>query len=98
VYRRAGCRRDRDARLHPNAPDVFGGDAARSETALLGDALLKARTRDSRAQWGPWSNTVPLVHPIAIRGRHAEHKMIAAAMSGVAPGVKRGEGIAGAAA
>src|SRR5436190_4497934 len=70
-------------------------DAARLKLPLLGDALLKAETaRFARAMGTLVANTVPLVQSIAIAAGTLNNKMIAAAMAGVAQGVKRGEGIA----
>jgi len=70
-------------------------DGARLKIPLLGDALLKAETaRFARAMGTLVANTVPLVQAIAIAAGTLNNKMIAAAMSGVAQGVKRGEGIA----
>jgi general secretion pathway protein F len=70
-------------------------DAFRLKLPLLGDALLKAETaRFARAMGTLVANTVPLVQSIAIAAGTLNNKMIAAAMSGVAQGVKRGEGIA----
>jgi general secretion pathway protein F len=70
-------------------------DTVRIKIPLLGDALLKAETaRFSRAMGTLVANTVPLVQSIAISAATLNNKMIAAAMGGVATGVKRGEGIA----
>ena len=70
-------------------------DGARIKIPLLGDALLKAETaRFARAMGTLVANTVPLVQSIAIAAATLNNKMIAAAMTGVAQGVKRGEGIA----
>jgi general secretion pathway protein F len=70
-------------------------DAFRLKLPLLGDALLKAETaRFARAMGTLVANTVPLVQSIAIAAGTLNNKMIAAAMAGVAQGVKRGEGIA----
>jgi general secretion pathway protein F len=70
-------------------------DRARLKTPLLGDALLKAETaRFARAMATLVANTVPLVQSIGIAAATLNNKMIAAAMAGVAQGVKRGEGIA----
>jgi len=70
-------------------------DTVRIRIPLLGDALLKAETaRFSRAMGTLVANTVPLVQSIAIAAATLNNKMIAAAMGGVATGVKRGEGIA----
>jgi len=70
-------------------------DTFRLKLPLLGDALLKAETaRFARAMGTLVANTVPLVQSIAIAAGTLNNKMIAAAMTGVAQGVKRGEGIA----
>jgi len=70
-------------------------DRARLRIPLLGDALLKAETaRFARAMATLVANTVPLVQSIAIAAATLNNKMIAAAMTVVATGVKRGEGIA----
>ncbi|MGO9255277.1 MAG: type II secretion system F family protein [Bryobacteraceae bacterium] len=70
-------------------------DGARLKIPLLGDALLKAETaRFARAMATLVANSVPLVQSIAIAAATLNNRMIAAAMGGVAQGVKRGEGIA----
>ncbi|HUA62707.1 MAG TPA: type II secretion system F family protein [Verrucomicrobiae bacterium] len=70
-------------------------DRYRLRIPLLGDALLKAETaRFARAMATLVANTVPLVQAIAISAATLNNKMIAAAMTIVATGVKRGEGIA----
>lgn len=70
-------------------------DAARLKLPLLGDALLKAETaRFARAMGTLVAHTVPLVQSIGIAGGTLNNKWIAAALTGVAQGVKRGEGIA----
>ncbi|HTP87901.1 MAG TPA: type II secretion system F family protein [Candidatus Acidoferrales bacterium] len=70
-------------------------DSLRIRIPLLGDALLKAETaRFARAMGTLVANTVPLVQSIAIAAATLNNKRIAGAMSGVAQGVKRGEGIA----
>jgi general secretion pathway protein F len=70
-------------------------DGFRLKIPLLGDALLKAETaRFARAMGTLVQNTVPLVPSIGIAAATLNNKMIAAAMSGVQQGVKRGEGIA----
>jgi general secretion pathway protein F len=70
-------------------------DRLRLRIPLLGDALLKAETaRFARAMATLVSNTVPLVQSIAISAATLNNKMIASAMTFVAQGVKRGEGIA----
>src|SRR6185295_15345970 len=77
------------------AAGLLWWDGARLKLPLLGDALLKAETaRFARAMATLVANTVPLVQSIAIAAGTLNNKMIAAAMSGVAQGVKRGEGIA----
>jgi general secretion pathway protein F len=71
-------------------------DRSRLKIPLLGDALLKAETaRFARAMATLVANTVPLVQSINIAAATLNNKTIAAAMVGVAQGVKRGEGIAG---
>jgi general secretion pathway protein F len=71
-------------------------DAARLRIPLLGDALRKAETaRFARAMATLLANTVPLVQAIAIAAATLGNRMIAGAMTAVAMGVKRGEGIAG---
>jgi general secretion pathway protein F len=71
-------------------------DAARLRIPLLGDALRKAETaRFARAMATLLANAVPLVQAIAIAAATLGNRMIAGAMTGVAMGVKRGEGIAG---
>jgi general secretion pathway protein F len=71
-------------------------DRTRLRIPLLGDALRKAETaRFARAMATLLANTVPLVQAIAIAAATLGNRMIAAAMTGVAMGVKRGEGIAG---
>lgn len=70
-------------------------DRARLKIPMLGDALLKAETaRFARAMATLVANTVPLVQSIGIAAATLNNKMIAAALAGVALGVKRGEGIA----
>jgi general secretion pathway protein F len=71
-------------------------DRTRLKIPLLGDALLKAETaRFARAMATLVVNAVPLVQSINIAAATLNNKVVAAAMSGVAQGVKRGEGIAG---
>jgi general secretion pathway protein F len=71
-------------------------DRNRLRIPLLGEALRKAETaRFARAMGTLIANTVPLVQSIAIAAATLSNKMIAGAMTGVAQGVKRGEGIAG---
>ena len=70
-------------------------DRARLNIPLLGDALRKAETaRFARAMATLVGNTVPLVQSIGIASATLGNKMIVNAMTGVAQGVKRGEGIA----
>jgi type II secretory pathway component PulF len=70
-------------------------DGARLKIPMLGETLLKAETaRFARAMATLVANTVPLVQSIGIAGATLNNKTIAAALDGVAQGVKRGEGIA----
>ncbi len=70
-------------------------DGARLRLPLLGDALLKAETsRFARAMATLVSNSVPLVQSLGIAAATLNNRTIAAALAGVALGVKRGEGIA----
>ncbi len=70
-------------------------DGSRLKIPLLGDALLKAETsRFARAMATLVSNTVPLVQSIEIAAATLTNKTISGALTGVAQGVKRGEGIA----
>jgi general secretion pathway protein F len=70
-------------------------DGVRLKIPLLGDALLKAETaRFARAMATLIGNTVPLVQSIGIAAATLNNKTISGAMTGVAQGVKRGEGIA----
>jgi general secretion pathway protein F len=70
-------------------------DGARLKIPMLGETLRKAETaRFARAMATLVANTVPLVQSIAIASATLGNKMIAGAMTGVAQGVKRGEGIA----
>ncbi len=70
-------------------------DGARLRLPLLGDALLKAETaRFARAMATLVANTVPLVQSIGIAAATLTNKTISGALTGVAQGVKRGEGIA----
>ncbi len=70
-------------------------DGARLKIPMLGDALRKAETaRFARAMATLVANTVPLVQSIGIAAATLGNRTISAAMSGVAQGVKRGEGIA----
>lgn len=71
-------------------------DRLRLQIPLLGDALRKAETaRFARSMATLIGNTVPLVQSIGIASAILGNRMIASAMTGVAQGVKRGEGIAG---
>jgi general secretion pathway protein F len=73
----------------------FWWDGFRLKTPVLGQALLKAETaRFARAMATLVANTVPLVQSIAISAATLNNRTIAAALEGVAQGVKRGEGIA----
>jgi general secretion pathway protein F len=83
-------------RIYTNTPPGrLWWDRVRLRIPLLGDALLKAETaRFARAMATLVSNTVPLVQAIAISAATLNNKMIAGAMTMVATGVKRGEGIA----
>jgi len=77
------------------APGRLWWDGLRLRIPLLGDALLKAETaRFARAMATLVANTVPLVQSIGIAAATLNNRSIAAAMTGVAQGVKRGEGIA----
>jgi general secretion pathway protein F len=70
-------------------------DGLRLRIPLLGDALLKAETsRFARAMGTLVANTVPLVQSLNIAAATLNNRTIAAALVGVAQGVKRGEGIA----
>jgi general secretion pathway protein F len=70
-------------------------DRVRLKIPMLGETLRKAETaRFARAMATLVANTVPLVQSIAIASATLGNKMIAGAMTGVAQGVKRGEGIA----
>ena len=70
-------------------------DRARLKIPMLGSALLKAETaRFARAMATLVANAVPLVQAIHIAAATLNNRTIAAAMAGVAQGVKRGEGIA----
>jgi general secretion pathway protein F len=76
-------------------PGRLWWDRARLGIPLLGEALRKAETaRFARAMATLVANTVPLVQSIHIASATLGNKMIANAMTGVAQGVKRGEGIA----
>jgi general secretion pathway protein F len=71
-------------------------DRARLRIPLLGVALRNAETaRFARSMATLIANSVPLVQSIAIAAATLGNRMIAGAMTGVAQGVKRGEGIAG---
>ena len=70
-------------------------DTSRLRIPLLGDALRKAETaRFARAMATLVANTVPLVQSIGISAAILNNRRIAGALSDVAQGVKRGEGIA----
>jgi general secretion pathway protein F len=70
-------------------------DRARLKIPMLGEALLKAETaRFARAMATLVANAVPLVQSIHIAAATLNNRTVAAAMSAVAQGVKRGEGIA----
>jgi len=70
-------------------------DGARLKTPLLGIALLKAETaRFARAMATLVANSVPLVQSINIAAATLNNRTISGALTGVALGVKRGEGIA----
>ena len=71
-------------------------DRARLKLPLLGDALLKAETsRFARAMSTLIGNSVPLVQSIGIAAATLNNRSLSNALTGVAQGVKRGEGIAG---
>jgi general secretion pathway protein F len=71
-------------------------DRARLRIPLLGSALLKAETaRFARAMATLVANAVPLVQSIAISAATLTNRTVSNALTGVAQGVKRGEGIAG---
>jgi general secretion pathway protein F len=70
-------------------------DTFRLKIPLLGDALRKAETaRFARAMGTLVQNSVPLVQSLEIAGSILNNRKIAAALPGIAQGVKRGEGIA----
>jgi general secretion pathway protein F len=70
-------------------------DGARLKIPMLGDALLKAETsRFARSMATLVANTVPLVQSLAISAATLNNKTLSEALTGVAQGVKRGEGIA----
>ncbi len=70
-------------------------DTLRLRVPLLGDALRKAETaRFARAMGTLVQNSVPLVQSLEIASSILNNKKIAAALPGIAQGVKRGEGIA----
>jgi len=70
-------------------------DGLRLRIPLLGDALLRAESsRFARAMGTLVANTVPLVQSLNIAAATLNNRTIAAALVGVAQGVKRGEGIA----
>jgi len=69
-------------------------DGARLRLPMLGDVLRKAETaRFARAMATLVANTVPLVQSIAISSATLGNVTISRALTGVAQGVKRGEGI-----
>jgi general secretion pathway protein F len=71
-------------------------DTTRLRIPLLGDALRKAETaRFASAMATLVSNSVPLVQSIGISAAILNNRSIAGALTAVAQGVKRGEGIAG---
>ena len=71
-------------------------DRARLKLPLLGDALLKAETSQfARAMSTLIGNSVPLVQSIGISAATLNNRSLSGALTGVAQGVKRGEGIAG---
>jgi general secretion pathway protein F len=70
-------------------------DRLRLKLPMLGDAMRKAETaRFARAMATLVANTVPLVQSIGIAAATLNNRTISGAMTGVAQGVKRGEGIA----
>jgi general secretion pathway protein F len=70
-------------------------DRYRLKLPMLGEALRKAETaRFARAMATLVANTVPLVQSIAISAATLNNKFITGSLTGVAQGVKRGEGIA----
>jgi general secretion pathway protein F len=70
-------------------------DTWRLKLPLLGDALLKAETaRFARAMATLIANAVPLVQCISISAAILNNRYISGALSAVAQGVKRGEGLA----
>lgn len=70
-------------------------DSMRLRVPLLGDALRKAETaRFARSMATLVANTVPLVQSLGIAAAILNNKKISGALSEVAQGVKRGEGIA----
>jgi general secretion pathway protein F len=73
----------------------FWWDGFRLKTPLLGDALRKAETaRFARAMATLVANTVPLVQSLGIAAATLNNRTISTALTGVAQGVKRGEGLA----
>ncbi|MBI2680608.1 MAG: type II secretion system F family protein [Candidatus Solibacter usitatus] len=71
-------------------------DTLRLRIPLLGDALRKAETaRFASAMATLVANSVPLVQSIGISAAILNNRLIAGALTAVAQGVKRGEGIAG---
>src|ERR1700684_3416279 len=78
-------------------PGRLWWDAARLKLPLLGDALLKAETsRFARAMSTLVGNSVPLVQSLGIAAATLNNRSISGAIAGIAQGVKRREGIAGA--
>jgi len=76
-------------------PGRLWWDTIRLKVPLLGIALRKAETaRFARSMATLVGNSVPLVQSIGISGAILNNRMIAGALSEVAQGVKRGEGIA----
>ena len=70
-------------------------DGFRLKIPVLGSALRKAETsRFARAMATLVANSVPLVQSINIAAATLTNRLIAGALTGVAQGVKRGEGIA----
>jgi general secretion pathway protein F len=70
-------------------------DGFKLKIPVLGDALRKAETsRFARAMATLVANSVPLVQSIHIAAATLTNRLIAGGLTGVAQGVKRGEGIA----
>jgi general secretion pathway protein F len=71
-------------------------DRLRLRIPLLGSAMLKAETsRMARAMSTLVANSVPLVQSLGISAGILNNRHIARALSDIAQGVKRGEGLAG---